>query len=228
MSLPTQGYACKRPGLKKSKSQGWAWPHLVSVQANKPATSSLHTPDEQNETSPMTEEKSRHQCSPPRSPASSTTGSVIISRKAIVLENQNTQQDRSKFKSDTEEIAPPVEGSSQHGKDASFPPAEEEAPSHHTDDNDQNADDDNKIVTEPEKVDEVASRTDDERVDNLTPAPRSESNRDHGEESSQSSPDVTADAEEHAAHHGGANISPESSESSMLRDGDKESIVAQS
>lgn len=220
MSQPTQGYTRKRPpGLKKSKSQAWTWPHLVSVQPKKSAASSLYTPDEQTEISPMTgEEKSRHQCSPPRSSASSTTGSIIISRRAIIPENQNTQEDKSNFKSDNEKIAPLAEGGSQHGKDASYQPAEEGAKLQHTEDNDQNADGDKKTASEPEEVDGKASRSGDECLDSLTRAPCNESNCDQGEESSQSSPDVTADAEEHAAHHEGAKGTHESSESSMLHD----------
>lgn len=207
--------------MKRSKSQAWTWPHLVSVQPKKSATPSLYTPDEQTEISPTTEEENSHrQCSPPRSPASSTTGSIVISRRAVVSENQNTRQDKSEINRNTEEITPLAKDSFRHGKDTGHQPAEEGAQFQHAvEESDQHAEDDNKIASELEKVNEETCRSGDECLDRWTREPCNESDCDHGEESSQSSSDASADVEEHAAHH---ERTPENSESSMLHDCNEE------
>ena len=228
MSHPSQDYNYKkRPELKQSKSQGWSWPHLVSVQPKKSATASLCTPDEETEISP-TEKKegSVHQHSSPRrplSPASSTTGSAAPPRETVVSEDQNIQQAESEIKENAEKNVSHGEDNLQHNKDANYQHVEQGAQDQRTEEkNVQHAEDDSEVTSAPEQVAQRASSCGDECVDNWTREPCNASNCDHDEESSLSSSDASAFAEEHTTHDKGAKRTSGGSESSMLHSQDTE------
>ena len=207
----------KKPELKKSRSQGWSWPHLVSAQSKKSAAGSLHTPDEQAEISATSnEEESLRQYSAPRSPGSvapDTTSSAAPGSEATVSEDQNTQDagSQDKQKADTRENEPSArkEADTQHKEEAGQSEHAKEGIAQH-------AQDGNEIASRQPEVKEKSSECGDECMARWTQDPCDQNNCDHGEESLRSSSDLSADAEEHTTHHEGNKGALDSSEHGML------------
>ena len=206
MSQPPQYFNYKK--VKKSKSQGWSLPHLVTVQAKKTPAASLHTPDEQTEISAMTkEENSLHQSSPPRSPgspASITPGSTATSHRDVVFDDKSIQYAKSEIEQDAEENAELAEDDSHRDNEVSHQHVEAEIPSQHgEEENGQYAEDDNTTAARPKEVEEKPSHHIDSILDRSTLKPCDERICDHGEEPSITSSDASgnAEAEEYADRH---------------------------
>ena len=218
MSQPPQEFSYKK--VKKSKSQGWSWPHLAAVP-KKPASTSLHTPDEQAEVSATaTEENTIHQSSPPRSPhplAASPSDSATPPGEADVPEDQNLPHAEGDTEQNAQEDAQLERKTTQPDKGASLEQAEEgDLPYDAEEEDDQHVEYTNTIAQDPEKADEKASSHSEESLERPKHEPCSENNHNHGEGSSKPNFEATADAERQTTHQESAEDALENPGSSMF------------
>ena len=230
MSHSPQEFSYKK--VTNPKSQGWSWPHLAAVP-KKPATTSLHTPDEQTEVSPTaTEENTVHQSSPPRSPnplATSASGSATPHSEADLSEDQNTQHNKDDTEQKPEANTHVTEEKPQHEQEAGLQHNEKKDPSQGAEElNHQHAENSNTVAPGPERLDETPSGHNNERPESTGLEPCSGNKCDHGEESSKPSFEETAEAEKHEAHDETTERTSESPESSMLHDQSGEVAVVKS
>ncbi len=232
----SQGWSWPRLVAVQPKKSASASLYTPDEQSEASPTTAGGDPDHQN--SPQSPHHS------PQSPTSSNTESAAPFGGAVVSDHRNVQQAESEIEQNAEGETALAGNDSQHVKAAGqsqvdegahLQHAKEDNPQQTKDSSQQHVDegvqfkhteeeyaqhteDEHKIASEPEKVDEKASRCGDECLDRWASEPCNESNCNHGEESSQSRSDASADAEEHAAQRGAAQHMPERSESSTLRD----------
>ena len=214
MSQSPQEYNYKKVKKSQSQSQGWGWPHLAAVP-KKPATTSLHTPDEPAEVSPTaTEENTVHQSSPPRYPhplAASSGSSATPGGKAAVSEDQIPHHVEDDMEPKVEEDPKLAGEESRHKKETSITHAEENDFAKH-------AEDSIKIKIGDDGVEEKPFSHSDDSIERSKPEGNCESSQNHGEHSSKPGFEESADAEEASHGEGAERIPlPGSPKSCMLR-----------